>query len=220
MNIICENCQAKLRLPDEKIPKGKTTILKCPKCKSNVSVNPDSISDDTSLNLPDQEVGFEETEGNSEGYERPFDFVEEDVSTALVCETDSAFLEKIEDVLAFKEYHVIKAKTVREALAGIRFQTFDLIVLNENFDTENPDLNSVLKRLESMDMSVRRKIFVALISDRFRTMDNMTALNKSVNLIINTKDINQFEKILSKEIAARNTFYRIYNEALKASGAV
>ncbi len=220
MNIICENCQAKLRLPDEKIPKGKTTILKCPKCKSNVSVNPDSISDDTSLNLPDQEVGFEETEGNSEGYERPFDFVEEDVSTALVCETDSAFLEKIEDVLAFKEYHVIKAKTVREALAGIRFQTFDLIVLNENFDTENPDLNSVLKRLESMDMSVRRKIFVVLISDRFRTMDNMTALNKSVNLIINTKDINQFEKILSKEIAARNTFYRIYNEALKASGAV
>ena len=69
-------------------------------------------------------------------------------------------------------------------------------------------------------MSVRRKIFVALISDRFRTMDNMTALNKSVNLIINTKDINQFEKILSKEITARNTFYRIYNEALKASGTV
>ena len=115
MNITCKNCQAKLRIPDEKIPKGKTTILKCPKNKSNVSVNPDP-ADDTSLNLPDQGVGFEETEDDSEGYERPFDFIEEDVSTALVCETDSAFLKKIEDVLAFKEYHVIKAKTVRDAL--------------------------------------------------------------------------------------------------------
>jgi len=219
MNIICKNCQANLKIPDEKIPKGKTPIFKCPKCKSNVSLNPDPIPDD-SLNSPDQGVGFEETEDGFDNYERPFDFIEEDVHTALVCETDSAFLKKIEDVLAFKEYHVTKAENVRDALAGIRFQAFDLIVLNEKFDGGNPDSNSVLKRLESMDMSARRKIFLVLISTIFRTRDNMTALNKSVNLIINTKDIDQFEKILFREITGRDTFYRIYNEALKASGTV
>ena len=220
MNIICKNCQAKLKIPDEKIPRGKTTIFKCPKCKSNVSLNPDPISDDTRLNLPDQELGFEETEENFDHYERPFDFIEEDVKVALVCETDSDIFKKIENVLAVKEYHVIRAKNIRHALAGIRFQPFDLIVLNEKFDGENPDLNCLLERLESMEMSVRRKTFVVLISDRFRTMNNMTALSKSVNLIINTKDIDQFEKILFRKITAKDTFYRIYNEALKVSGTL
>jgi len=57
-------------------------------------------------------------------------------------------------------------------------------------------------------------MFIALISDRFRTMDHMMAFCKSVNLVINKKNINDAEKILSRNITDYEMFYRIYKETL------
>ena len=69
-------------------------------------------------------------------------------------------------------------------------------------------------------MSIRRNMFVALISDRYRTMDNMMAFNKSVNLIINSKNIEDVGKILSRGITDTELFYRVYKETLKATGRI
>ncbi|MCK4985508.1 MAG: hypothetical protein KAS40_08325, partial [Desulfobacterales bacterium] len=58
----------------------------------------------------------------------------------------------------------------------------------------------------------------ALISDRFRTMDNMMALNKSVNLIINIKNVDDLGKILSRGITDNEFFYRVLKGTLKEVG--
>ncbi len=34
MDIICEKCQSKFAIPDEKIPDGKVISTPCPKCKN------------------------------------------------------------------------------------------------------------------------------------------------------------------------------------------
>jgi hypothetical protein len=95
---------------------------------------------------------------------------------------------------------------------------YDLIVVNESFDTKNPDSNGVLIYLERLTMGVRRKIFVAMVSSRYRTMDNMMAFHASVNLIINIKNIEDVGKILSRGITDTELFYRVYKETLKESG--
>jgi hypothetical protein len=69
-------------------------------------------------------------------------------------------------------------------------------------------------------MATRRNMFIALVSDRFRTMDNMMALNKSVNLIINVKNIEDIGKILSRGITDNEYFYRVFKETLKELGLV
>jgi hypothetical protein len=69
-------------------------------------------------------------------------------------------------------------------------------------------------------MLTRRNMFVAMISDRYRTMDNMMALNKSVNLIINVKNTEDIGKILSRGITDNEYFYRVYKESLKETGKV
>jgi len=69
-------------------------------------------------------------------------------------------------------------------------------------------------------MSIRRNIFVTLITNRFRTMDNMAAFNKSVNLIINLKNINEIEKILRRGVADNEVFYRVFKESLIKTGRV
>ena len=38
MDITCEKCQSKFKIPDEKIPAGKVVTLPCPKCKEKITV--------------------------------------------------------------------------------------------------------------------------------------------------------------------------------------
>jgi DNA-binding response OmpR family regulator len=116
------------------------------------------------------------------------------------------------------EYQITVAESARDALKRMRYHVYDLIVVNENFDTDNPDANGVLIYLERLSMAVRRNMYVAMVSGRFRTMDNMMALNKSVNLIINVKNIEDIGKILSRGITDNEYFYRVFKETLKEVG--
>jgi hypothetical protein len=100
----------------------------------------------------------------------------------------------------------------------MRYHNYDLFVINEQFDSDTPESNGVLLYLERLGMSVRRNMFIALISNRFRTMDNMMALNKSVNLIINIKNIEDIGKILSRGITDNEFFYRIFKGTLQEVG--
>ena len=213
MNIICDNCQSKFRIPDEKIPTGRRTKVACPKCKGKISLGPKT-------GAAGRTVSFVEN-GSKASYnaaEKPFDFIEEEGLTALVCESNPLVRKTITEALELMEYQITEAESTRDALKRMRYHNYDLFVVNENFDTDNPESNGILLYLERLNMLVRRNMFIALISDRFRTMDNMMALNKSANLIINTKNIEDIGKILSRGITDNEFFYRIFKGTLKEVG--
>jgi CheY-like chemotaxis protein len=161
--------------------------------------------------------------GPTSGYnasEKPFDFIEEEGLTALVCESNPSVRRTITNALEVMDYQITEAENARDALKRMRYHNYDLFVINEHFDTDNPESNSILLFLERLSMSVRRDMYVALVSNRFRTMDNMMALNKSVNLIINIKNIEDISKILSRGITDNEYFYRIYKQTLKEVGRI
>jgi predicted Zn finger-like uncharacterized protein len=215
MDIICENCQSKFKIPDEKIPRGKTATLPCPKCKKTISIKtPEAIDtpSDSEADSVAAEFGFEED--SYESSERPFDFIEEEGKIAMVCESEAPIRDGLVRALELLEYYVTEAKDNRDALRNLRYKTYDLVIVNEYFGTKDPERNGVLIYLERLHMHVRRNMFVTMISDRFRTMDHMMAFCKSVNLIINKKNIDDIEKILSRKITEYEMFYRIYKETL------
>ena len=150
--------------------------------------------------------------------EKPFDFIEEEGLTALVCEANPLVRKTISKALDVLEYQITEAESARDALKRMRYHNYDLFVINENFDTDNPESNGILLYLERLSMTVRRNMFIALVSNRFRTMDNMMALNKSVNLIINIKNIEDIGKILSRGITDNEFFYRIFKGMLVEVG--
>ena len=230
MDVLCEKCRGKFHIPDQKVPKGEAFSVICPKCNNKVSV-------DTRFDIP---LSTKETpapstkpksrlnktiieEVDSSAYdasEKPFDFVEEGVETALLCEPDPAIRAKIITALYNMGYHTTAPQSHKDTLKQMRFHVFDMVVLNERFGTRDPDMNSVLKYLDRLNMSIRRNIFLTLLTDRFRTMDNMAAFNKSVNLIINLKNINEIEKILKRGVADNKIFYRVFKESLIKTGRV
>ena len=216
MNITCDSCRSKFRIPDEKIHPQKGATFLCPKCQNQISVGPPAVAAASDLDVSDD--SFAANEFGVDTYEaddKPFDFVEEEGKTALVCEQNPAIKKHLLDVLNIMEYHIMQPDNQRDALKQMRYHDFDLIVINELFDTRNPDANGVLVFLERLHMETRRKFVVCLISSRFRTMDNMMAFQKSVNLLVNTKDIQKFDQILRSGIADYEFSYRVFKETIK-----
>jgi DNA-binding NtrC family response regulator len=157
---------------------------------------------------------------NYDPADRPFDFVRGRGATALVCEPDPALRKKINCALEAMGYQITLPATARDALKAMRFHIFDVVVLNDLFDTADPQINDVLQYLESMVMSVRRRFFVALVSERYRTMDNMAAFNRSVNIVINPNSIDHIGEIIEQGVADNKAFYLVFQETLRKVGKV
>jgi CheY-like chemotaxis protein len=207
MDIICEKCQSKFAIPDEKIPNGKVISTPCPKCKNILYIG--------SAQKQVAPAGEEFYTDTSDDAEKPFDFIEEEGSTALVCEQDPDIRKKVIDALDIMEYHITIAESGRDALKKMRYHVYDLIVINETFNSDSPDSNMVTLYLERLPMSIRRDTFVIMISTRFHTLDRMLAFRYSVHIIINSKNIDDFAKIVSRGLTDNEMFYQVFNESLK-----
>jgi predicted Zn finger-like uncharacterized protein len=217
MEIVCESCQGKFKIADGKLPAGKTASLKCPRCSAKIIVTPAAADTQNAEAVFEDLFDFEgEDDSGYDASEKPFDFIEEEGKTALVCEADAVLREKVQPTLDLLEYHITEVPNSRDALKKMRYHTYDLIILNEYFDTQDPDANAVLIYLERLNMEVRRNIFVTLLSSRDRTMDHMTAFQKSVNMIVNIRNIDDFDKILQRGMADYGLFFKVLKESLTA----
>ncbi len=214
MEIICKNCQRKLNIPENKIPADRVAYVKCPECQNRIAVGGpppemEQRSEDASFSLQDL------TSSNYDASEKPFDFIEEEAKSSIVCISDPKTSEAVAADLSSLDFHNTISDNAREALKKMRYHTFDIVVIDELFDCPNPNANGVLIFLQHLPMAIRRNIYVTMISDNYHTMDNMQAFNKSVNLIVNRKNAGDFKKILMRGIADQEIFYRIYRIASK-----
>ena len=212
MEIICQECQSKFRLADEKIPVDRVATLPCPKCKNKISVGPRKTSS------PSFDDGFELDPYDAS--DKPFDFIEEEGSTALVCESDTQVIKKIVSTLDLMEYHITVAENGRDALKKMRYHQYDLILIDESFYADSPESNMVLLYIERLSINIRRNLFVAMLSSNFRTQDNMTAFKYSVNIVINVNNVDEFDKILQRGLADQEFFFRVYIDTLKKEGRI
>jgi hypothetical protein len=217
----------KFKIADEKIPSEEVVFIPCPRCKNMLTLDTRAQKPPTQNNpvkpvqpTRSSDKNLIETISSSvyDASEKPFDFLAPGVKTALVCESDSAILSKLRLVLKQMGYHTIEPPNATDALKKMRFHAFDLIVMNELFDSPSPDDNPILTYLNDAMASVRRNMFVALITTRFRTMDNMAAFNKSVNVVIHLKNLDEIAKILLRAINENLAFYSVFQESLVKTG--
>ncbi len=210
MRIVCQKCLRKFNIQDEKLPTDRATKLTCPSCKSKITVEPrksitDAIQD-----------GF--SAADYDASEKPFDFIEEEGNTALICESDPGLLKKVMSALNLLEYHVTISESGRDALKKMRYHQYDLILVNEAFHCDGPESNMVMLYLERMNMNTRRNMFVVMLSGQHRTMDQMMAFRYSVNIIVNIKNIDDIGKVIQRGLTDNKFFYRVFNETLKEVG--
>ncbi len=217
MEITCTSCEKKINIPEEKIPSGNNFSLRCPACKGKVHVDLSPPDKDDSLKASGWQQAPDE---DYDASEKPFDFLEEEGLTAMVCESDPAALKKIKEVLDIMEYSVTVPSSVRDALRKMKYHAYDLILVNESFDGSSPSSNGILIYLERLNMSIRRNVFVGLITKQYNTRDNMAAFLKSVNITINEKDVLHIDRLLKNAINDNDLFFTVLKESMKKFGRI
>ncbi len=233
MEIKCPACQAGFRIPNEKLPKDREAIsFSCPKCAHPITVNLRKKLDDPPRQSEMAEIQFDtddtvETKNSTtpiyDATEKPFDFVEEGQQTALICESDPDMAEKMQQALKNLGFLCARAESTLAAIKYMRYHVFDLVVLNEDFDGQDPKTNPIRLFLSRLPMATRRNMFVTLLTSQFRTSDNMAAFQLSVNQVIHKKNIDEIEAIIRRGLDDNNAFYSTFKkvfEALNAADAV
>jgi DNA-binding response OmpR family regulator len=151
---------------------------------------------------------------------RPFGYLDPDSQTAMICEQDPVTRDKIANELKRLGFEIVQPPTFKESLRYMRFHIFDVIIVNEDFDTGIWEINNVLRFLESLAMIIRRQTFVVLVSAAFATKDNMQAYNKSVDFVINKQELDELEQIIKKALIEHNDFYQVFKDYIHKFGKV
>ena len=208
MDVTCDACGAAFKIPDEKLPPNQVVSIACPKCKGKITID---------TKKPDKDTVSGETE-EFEQDSSPLELFEEGTKLALVLNGDDGQIKDISSALEKLSYKPIVAPSIQDAMGKLRLHHFDLIILSDGFGGQNLEGSPITHYLNHLSMSVRRKIFLTLVSDKFKTMDNMTAFTLSANLVLHPADLSKLRLILNKAILDNEKFYKIFMDTLKETG--
>ena len=205
MKVDCENCGSKLNLPDDRIEEGSAFSFNCPKCKHKNTVSiparpkPDLESDDGAA---------------------ADDFFEEGAKPALICFDSEDLRNRLSNAVKKLGYAPVTADSARDALKRIKLTQYRMVLVDEEFDGQTRDANAVLSYLQYMDMTTRRRIFVALFGNDFTTLDYMISYALSVNAVVNKADVDQYEQILRRAVAENVRFYKVFFDVSREIGKI
>ena len=143
---------------------------------------------------------------------------EENQRLALVCHDAAEAQAAIKTALQELGFKVHAAGSATDAIERMRKTSYEVIVLDEEFQGATPLDNPVLQAIQSMSTTTRRYIFVALLGKQFKTLENMTAFAKSANVVVNANDIPQIKGVLRQGLSDNEAFYRVFREVLREAG--
>ena len=222
MEIICEKCNTRLNIPDEKIPRGQQSSVSCPKCKNRITLNvpvpgrknlPSEVGEKPGpvVNNADSDYGYEDDDAS-------LDFFEEGVRLALIMGNKPHHAEKLEQTVDELGYKHVSAKNTRDAISKMRLHHFDVILLSDGFDGIALAQSPILQHINNLSMSLRRRVFLALVADEFKTMDHMMAFAMSANMVINGGDLDRLTSIMQHAISDNEKFYKVFMDTMVEVG--
>lgn len=230
MQIKCEECGAGLTISDDKIPMNQRVAVTCPKCKNKIVLNNSRkeqrrTNSDSNEKIISQQDNFDVEnikgqDGHGYGDDTTLDFLEGDIQLALVMVTELELSEKINQAVEELGYKCVSVADSREAIGKMRLYKFGLVVLSDRFDGVEVERSPILRYLNNLSMSIRRQMFVFLLSDNFKTMDQMMAFMLSVNLIVNIKETDRIGVIMKHAISDNEKFYKVMTDTLSEMGQV
>lgn len=235
MEITCEQCRTKLNISDEKIPQDQVVRVSCPKCKSKITLDTHTKRPGLKISEPGNEesdlagkdtvVESKRNKESDEGYtysdyseDKALDFYEEGTKLSLIMGSDSEQSQKIKLIVETLGYKGIVTPNTRDALGKMRFHHFDMIFLSDGFDGLPLEKSPIMNHLNRLGMPVRRRIFLALLSEKFKSVDNMMSFAMSANSVFSTKDLDRLGVALKKAISENEKIYKVFMDTLTLLG--
>ncbi|MCG6880468.1 MAG: zinc-ribbon domain-containing protein [Deltaproteobacteria bacterium] len=215
MEVVCSNCRARLKIPDEKIPEVGRVTASCPKCGGRISFekpppepepSPIEETPDMDSAIPDEDSEYWD--------EEPFslDFYAEGTKLCLLMLNDANADGGIREAAEGLLFRTVMVKDAGEAINKMRFHHFDLMILSEHFESVAWEQSPILHFLNRLPMHTRRRSFLVLLGGEFSTMDGMAAFGLSADLVVNPGDVNEIAGILKAALWNHENSYGGFTE--------
>ena len=222
MELRCEDCQAVIQIPDDRVPQSGTFRLNCPRCKRKIQASvktPENREDGQAhLGLP---AGLAEkttvlSDDPSDALPEVMDYIPPGHASALLCVNLDESRRELKVMLEASGYVVDVPRTADQALQRLRFNQYHIILVDDDFEGKSP--NPVAGYLASLNMNIRRDMFVVLIGKRFKTADHLQAFRESMNLILHSDDLPHLATFLTRGLNEHERFYKVYTQCLIEAG--
>jgi len=135
-----------------------------------------------------------------------------DQRKALVC-TGEAYRDTVARRLTQSGYQVFVAEDTRQAVETMRSNKMDVVLLEPQFDPAEQGSAFVIREVNVLRPTQRRRTFFVLISPSLRTMDAHAAFLSNVNLAVNVADVDELHRIMDVALREYNELYRDFNAA-------
>lgn len=119
--------------------------------------------------------------------------------------------------LAKSDCKVYVAENKAQAVERMRDERMDVVILSPDFDLEEGGAAFLVREINALRPSERRRIFFVQLSEVGRTLDAHAAFLNNVNLIVNVSDVDEMTPALDRALRDFNDLHRSYNDALGLS---
>ena len=228
MEVTCEHCNARLNIPDDKLPPNRRVAINCPKCTNKITIDTggqEQGQPPADIRRSEPEAGrpeLQEPAGpedvSDEQDDSVLDIFEEGKKLALVMGRNPSQNETFKAAAQGLGFQCVTVENSREAIGKLRFHHFDLILLADGFDGKSAAESPIMAHLNRQSMTVRRKMFLALAGETFKTTDNMMAYALSANLVVNERDLDKLSGVLKTSMAENEKFYKVFMDTLVELG--
>ena len=220
MTVTCPSCKATLAIPDDRLPKGKVVSAACPQCKGKIVIDlagsasvPDGAKEAVPVPVPTPAPVSAPAPPMA-----PATYSEQRQPLALVCMSAPAERDQVVAALRAEGYAAQVATSTADAIQRLRFMAYALAVIREGFGTAVGEGNPVLDHVAEMPMGARRGMHVVLVSPNAASHNSAAAFTRSVNLVLNLKDLPHLAEALKRSLAETEQGYRVLLDSLRAQG--
>ena len=232
MQANCPKCAQKIVIDDARVP-DRAFSVKCPKCQTSVrfpgkdaAAAPPAHAPGPGAAAPAPAPPPPEVEPLPSAdalraemlaqVRREMSIVEGARTTsgrAVVALTDRTQAGAIALPLARQGYQVDTVDNPDEGSRLIEQGVYDLVVANRASAPAGKE--SLYQRMSRLSPDARRRVFLVLVGDDFKTGDGTQAWTAMADLVVHPRDLATLDAMLSKTVEERKRLYQVFLDARK-----
>lgn len=128
-------------------------------------------------------------------------------ASALICASNPATQQLIAEQLTALGYRIQTGLFAEDVALKLKTHTYDVVVVDENFDDTSSDSNPALAEAVSVPAAQRRRQFLTLVGPNLTTDDEMEAFTHSVDAVCASADLPNLQPIIRRGVARQREFY-------------
>jgi CheY-like chemotaxis protein len=132
----------------------------------------------------------------------------------ITCLSNQEAFGKVKTILGEQEYFVTEAESPDQVTSLLQSShQLDILLLDPSFHSEQQGGASIMRYLNMLNPARRRRVFVVVVSQTYKTMDTQAAFSHGVNMIVNSNELEMLPNALAHSISDFNNLYRAFNVA-------